>query len=319
MHKENPESLSMGTVALREQLLLLLQEKIGSRVELVDYKIGNQRHDYLVLLAQLHHPSLEVVIKLAGPKAPYACPFDRTAALHRLVAAHTTISMPEVIAVDVSYQKWPWRYMIKAHVPGDEWAIVRRQMNTEQLSSAYRQMGSAVAELHMIQFPAFGELAADGQVRTGYPYLTALRERTNNFIKNARLRDYFFSVLNQYAHLFDDVCTANLCHEDLHKHNILFENRQGQWRLTTILDFDKGWAGHHEIDMARLDLWTGMTNDGFWQAYEAIRPIEPLYKQRRPIYQLLWCLEYAQPTVKHLADTQQVCKELRVPIIESFE
>ncbi|NHZ72411.1 MAG: phosphotransferase [Aquificales bacterium] len=315
----SPESLSMETGALREQLLLLLKQELGSKVELVDYKIGNQRHDYLVLLTQLHCPSLEVVIKLAGPEAPYACPFDRTAALHRLVTAQTTIPMPEVIAVDVSYQKRPWRYMIKAHVPGDEWATVRHQMDAEQLSSAYRQMGNAVAQLHTIQFPAFGELAADGQIQTGQPYLTALRERANGFIENPRLRDAFFSVLNQYAHLFDDVCAATLCHEDLHKHNILFENRQGQWRLTTILDFDKAWAGHHEIDIARLDLWTGMTNEAFWQAYEAIRPIAPLYMQRRPIYQLFWCLEYAQPTVKHLADTQRVCEELGVPIIEHFK
>jgi len=309
----------METDTLREQLLLLLKEELGSKVELVDYKIGNRHHNYLVLLAQLHHPSLEVVIKLAGPEAPIACPFDRTAALHHLVAAHTTISMPEVIAVDVSYQKWPWRYFIKAHVPGDEWAIARHQMNREQLSSAYRQIGNSVAQLHAIQFPAFGELATNGQVRTGHPYLAALRERASGFIKDARLRDYFFSVLNQYTHLFDDICTANLCHEDLHGHNILFENRQGQWHLTTILDFDKAWAGHRETDMARLDLWTGMVNEDFWRAYEAIHPIEPLYKQRRPIYQLFWCLEYARPTVEHLADTQQVCKELGVPIVEHFE
>ena len=239
----------METVTLREQLLLLLKKKIGSQVELVDYKIGNQRHDYLVLLAQLSSPSLEVVIKLAGPEAPYACPFDRTATLHHLVAAQTTISMPEVIAVDVSYHQWPWRYMIKTHVPGDEWATVQHQMNAEQLSSAYRQMGNAVAQLHTIQFPAFGELATDGSVQTGVSYLPALKERASSFIKNVRLRDTFFSVLHQYTYLFDDISTANLCHDDLHKHNILFENRQGQWRLTTILDFDKAWAGHRETDL----------------------------------------------------------------------
>ncbi len=304
---------------MHDQLLLLLREEIGSKVELVDYKIGNQRHDYLVLLVQLQRPSLEVVIKLAGPEAPYYYPFERTAVLHRLVATHTTISMPEVIAVDTSYQKWPWRFMIKTHITGEEWASVQRQMNAEQLSSAYRQMGNAVAQLHTIQFPAFGELAADGHVQASSSYLAALRERASNSIQNARLRDYFFSVLHQYAHLFDDVCVANLCHEDLHKHNILFENQQGQWRLATILDFDKGWAGHRETDLARLDLWTGMTNEDFWQAYEEIYPADTLYQQRRPIYQLLWCLEYAQPTTKHLADTQRVCQELGVLMFEHFD
>lgn len=309
----------MESLISEDFLVQLLKEGLGSKVRLVDYKIGNQHHDYLVLLVQVQQPSLEVVVKLAGPGAPYPCPFDRTAALHRLVAAKTSIPMPEVIAVDTSYRKWPWRYMIKVHVQGDEWARVRHQMNEGQLSNAYRQIGSAVAQLHTIGYPAFGELNVDGQVVKGDPYLIALKERINSSVKNIRLRDYFFSVLSQYSHLFDDICTPNLCHEDLHQHNILFEKRKGQWGLATILDFDKGWAGHREIDTARLDLWTGMTNADFWQAYEEIHKVDTLYKQRRPVYQLLWCLEYAQPTARHLADTQQVCKELGVPPIESFE
>ena len=315
----HPEPLTMETGALQEQLLLLLKEKIGSNVEVVDYRIGNQRHDYLVLLVQLQSPSLEVVIKLAGPEAPYDYPFERTAVIHNLVATHTTILMPEIIAVDVSYQEWPWRYLIKTHIPGTEWDAVRPQMNVEQLSNAYHQIGNAVAQLHMIEFPAFGELAIDGLVEAGRPYLTALKERANSFIKNERLRDTFFTVLNHYTDLFDDVSTANLCHEDLHRYNILFENRQGQWYLTTILDFDKAWAGHRETDLARLDLWTGMTNEAFWQAYNTVRPVDPLYKQRRPIYQLFWCLEVAWSSAKHLDDTRQVCQELGFPVIESFE
>jgi len=309
----------MDTVVPHVQLLLLLRQTFGSKVELVDCQIGNRHHDYLVLLVQLRHPSIKVVVKLAGPEAPLGCPFDRTAALHRLVAARTTVPMPEVLAVDVSYQAWPWRYFIKAHIPGQEWVVARQQMNVEELSDAYRQIGSAVAQLHRIDFPTFGELAADGTAQRDEPYLTALAERAQHLIKSARLQDLFFSVLDKQKHLFLDVCRASLCHEDLHQHNILFQYRQGQWRLATILDFDKAWAGHHETDLARLELWKGMTSKEFWPAYEAICPIEPLYEQRHPIYQLLWCFEYAQPTAEHLADTQYLCAELGLKGFEGFE
>ncbi len=299
-------------------LRLLLKEKIGSGVEIVDYQIGNQRHDYLVVLVQLRSPAMEVVVKLAGPEAPYNYPFERTAVIHHLVAANTTITMPEIIAVDTSYRDWPWRYLIKTHVPGIEWHAVQPQMSAEQLPDAYRQIGNAVAQLHTIAFPAFGELSGEGQVEAGGSYLAVLQARANRLIKTERLRDYFSAVLIRYSHLFADVSTASLCHEDLHRYNILFENRQGQWRLTTILDFDKAWAGHRETDLARLDLWAGMTNEAFWQVYNAVWPVDSLYKQRRPIYQLLWCLEVAWPTTKHLADTRQVCQELGFPVIESF-
>lgn len=309
----------METIISHDLLLQLLQQTFGSKVELINHKIGNQHHDYLVLLVQLRYPSIEVVIKLAGPEAPLASPFERTAMLHRLVATHTTIPMPEVLAVNMSYQTWPWRYFIKAHIPGLEWAVVRRQMSVEELSTAYQQIGNAVAQLHTLHFPTFGELAVDGSVQGDEPYFTALTEHARSSIKHAHLRDLFFSVLEKQRHLFLGVRHASLCHEDLHKHNILFQFQHGQWHLATILDFDKAWAGHHETDLARLELWKGMMSNEFWRSYEAICPLEPLYEQRCPIYQLLWCLEYAQSTKEHLADTQRLCAKLGLSCLERFE
>lgn len=311
--------MSVKTVIPYDQLLQLFQQTFGTKVELVDYKIANQLHDYLVLHIQLRQPSIEVVVKLAGPEAPMASFFDRTAMLHRLVATRTTIPMPEILATNMSYQTWPWRYLIKTYIPGQEWAVVRRQMNKEELSSAYQQIGMAVAQLHTIQFPTFGELAIDGSVQGKEPYLTVFAERARCSIKGAHSRDLFFSVLEKQRHLFLDVRRASLCHEDLHKYNILFQYQQGQWHLATILDFDKAWAGHHEIDLARMEFWRGMMSNEFWRPYEAICPIEPQYKLRRPIYQLLWCLEFAQPTKQHLKDTQRLCAEYGFPIPERFD
>jgi fructosamine-3-kinase len=245
--------------------------------------------------------------------------FDRTAMLHRLVASQTTIPIPEVLAVNMAYQDWPWRYFIKTHIPGQEWAVVRGQMNTEELSDAYRQIGNAVAQLHTIHFPGFGELPVGGGVQGDEAYFPALAQHARLIIQSAHLRDMFISLLEKQKHLFLDVRQANLCHEDLHQHNLLFQYRQGQWRLATILDFDKAWAGHHEIDLARLEFWKGMTSETFWQAYQGAYPIEPMYQQRRPIYQFLWCLEYARPTAEHLADTQHLCAELGLPRFERFD
>jgi fructosamine-3-kinase len=309
----------METVISSDLLLQLLQQTFGTKVELIDCKVGNQDHDYLVLLAQLRHPSIEVVVKLAGPEAVMACSFERTAMLHRLVATHTTIPMPEVIAVNMSFQTWPWRYLIRTHIPGLEWAAVRPQMNVNDLSSAYRQIGNVVAQLHAIRFPTFGELATDGSIERGDSYFPALAERARHSIESARLRDLFFSVLEKHQELFADIRHASLCHEDLHKYNILFHYQQGMWRLATILDFDKAWAGHHEIDLARFEFWEGMLGHDFWQSYEAIHPLESLYRQRRPIYQLLWCFEYARSTAEHLADTRRLCAELGIPRFDRFD
>lgn len=308
-----------GTTVPHDLLRQLLRQTLGAGVELAGCKIANQQHDYFVLLLQLRHPAMKVVAKLAGPAAPLAAAFERTAMLQRLVAAQTTIPMPKTLAVDTSCRDWPWRYCIKTHIPGLEWATARRQMTGEELSDAYRQIGSAVAQLHMIHFPAFGELAANGSVQGDQPYPAALQAHARAIIRSARLCDLFCSALEKRRVLFLDVPRASLCHEDLHKHNILFRRHRGRWRLATILDFDKAWAGHHETDLARLELWQGMTSAEFWESYEAICPVAPLYRERRALYQLLWCLEYARPTAEHLADTQRLCQELGLPRFERFD
>ena len=308
-----------GTAVPHDLLPQLLRQTLGAGVELAGCQIGNQQHDTLVLLLQLRRPAMKVVAKLATPEAPLASAFERTAMLQRLVATQTTIPMPETLAVDTSCRVWPWRYLIKTHIPGQEWAAAQRQMTGEELSDAYRQIGSAVAQLHTIRFPAFGELAPDGSVQGAEPYPVALQEHARSIIRSARLRELFFSALERQRPLFLDVRGASLCHEDLHRHNILFTRHQGRWRLATILDFDKAWAGHHETDLARLELWKGMTSVEFWGPYEAVCPIAPLYRERRPLYQLLWCLEYARPSAEHLADTQRLCKELGLPRLKRFE
>ena len=304
---------------LSEQFQQLIQHTFGSKVEIVKQKVANRHHDYLVLQLQLRRPSIDIIVKIAGPEAQMAGSFDRTAVCHRLVSMHTSITMPEILAVNMSFQTWPWRYLIMTYIPGQEWIIARQQMDTQELSSAYFQIGSAVAQLHGIQFPVFGELNVDGSVQGSGQFLTSLAQRARYSIKSARLRELFFSLLDKYAHLFLDIHQASLCHEDLHGHNILFQIREGHWYLATILDFDKAWAGHHEIDLARLEFWRGMTSTEFWRSYQENCHLDPLYEQRRPIYQLLWCFEYAQSSPKHLSDTQHLCAQLGLPFHERFD
>ncbi len=308
----------MEPFILNEQLIQLLRQIFGTQVELVEVKTGNQQPDYLVLLAHLRHPSLRIVIKLAGPDAQMAGSFDRTAMLHRLVAASTSIPMPEILAVDTSFKTWPWRYLIKTWIPGQEWAIVRQHMDDKALSDAYQQIGMAVAQLHSLQFPLFGELATDGTVIGNEQYLPVLVQRARTCIKGTRARDLFFSVLDKQQLLFRDIHQARLCHEDLHQHNILFRFRRGQWHLATILDFDKAWAGHNEIDLARMEFWRGMMRKEFWQPYEAVCPLDLRYHLRRPIYQLLWCLEVAWLSAEHIRDTQRLCMENGYPVPDRF-
>jgi aminoglycoside phosphotransferase (APT) family kinase protein len=295
----------------RSLLLDLLRRIYGFNTTITNITVLNQHVDYAALTVSIDHPSLQLAVKLAGQDAPYPYPFERTANWQRLVAERTSIPMPEIIAADVSYDNYPWRFFIKSYVPGETWATVRPSLQGAALQQAYEQIGKAVSELHSITFEHF----AFKRPR----YYPQLLERVDASLRNNAIKAQFLDLLEANKSLFADVKQPRLCHDDLHPYNILFRQTDGGWQLATILDFDKAWAGHHEIDLAKMDLWDEMTSEAFWARYTEVIDVDALYLRRRPIYQLWWCLEYAANTPKHLADTRKLCEELGFPIVERFE
>jgi hypothetical protein len=117
----------------RALLLEILHNIYGGDVKIKNIHIVNQHRDYVALVVNIDHPSLQLAIKLAGRHAPYDYPFDRTAYWHKVVSTQTSIPMPEIISVDVSYQDYPWRYLIKTYIPGEEWATVRPKLSAQAL------------------------------------------------------------------------------------------------------------------------------------------------------------------------------------------
>lgn len=295
-----------------EPLPQLLAEVFGSNAVLASWRVLNQHRDYCVLLVQMEQPSCEVIVKLAGPSSVMEAAFERTVLIHKLITTHTSIPVADIVAVETNYTRFPWRYLIQARISGMVWADVVPKLEAKQRLSAYQQIGHAVAQMHSIRFPAFGEIASDkGEVS----FIDALMQRAERTIQQKRLHDAFVEVVKERDEIFESVNQAVLCHDDLHHFNILFRNDRGNWKLVGILDFDKAWAGHSETDLARLDFWDDMTDEGFRMAYEATHSLEPSYEQRRPVYQLLWCLEYAASTPRHIKDLKRLCEELSIPPI----
>ena len=215
------DSMERDTRAL---LVQLLHEQLGSQVELVDTSIAHRREDYVVLLA-----------------------------------THTTIPIGEVLAVDVSYRAWPWRYIINTYLPGQAWTVVRSRMNLQELHHAYQQIGEAVAQSHTISFPHFGEVNSSETAPPEVEYLSVLTQRAYERIVSPRLTTLFLHVVDDHLDLFSDICKATLCHGDLHGNNLLFHRVLGRWQLSAILDFDKTRGGPPGIGFSSLGLvdWDG--------------------------------------------------------------
>jgi fructosamine-3-kinase len=289
----------------------------GTRCTITSYRIMRRSADYLVLLADLTAPTIAVVLKLAGPGAVLACPFDRTAAIMRRVQSRMPRLVAETLAVDVSYHTFPWRYLITTQLPGVRWNAAWQHWTAVDRPRLWRQLGESVALLHSHRFPAYGEISADGTIAGDTSYLSALLARAERRLGNPERLAIFRAALAGRDVLFARTDAACLSHEDLNPTNLLvaFDDRSEGWHLSGIVDFDSAWAGSADADLARLALWEGMTGDGFWTGYGQIRPLTPSEEERRLVHQLLWCLEYASPTPRHHADTGRICAALGLPVI----
>ena len=233
--------------------------------------------------------------------------FERTSAVIAL-ARGAGVPAPAVLAADNTGYAGR-RYLLLEHLDGVPWQQVRPQLDARQIATASEQIADAVLCLQTVSFPSFGEL--DRRARpAGVSLLDALRRRAQLRVVDGRARDAFLRLLDRNAQLFTGQQRPTLCHDDLHHGNLLFRDRGGRWELAALLDWDKAWAGPAESDLARMEFWDDMTGPAFWRVYRAAVPAADEYRERALIYQLLWCLEYADGSARHAADTAALARRL---------
>lgn len=296
----------------------LAREVFGPKCRVLAWHPVEHGDDHAVVFATLVFPARVVVLKLAD--ATSATCFSREANIQQRVARETAVPVCDVLAVDDSCQRFPWRYLMMAHAPGMAWRDGLKRMSPHARYDIFRQLGEATAALHSLTYPRFGEVEDSDSAlpAPGGAYLSALESRARRRIANPAHADLFVAALQAHASDFADLTEPRLTHEDLNPYNLLLvpgDEPDDDWRLAAALDFGSAWAGCSESDIARLELWRGMMGDGFTEGYTASLPIATDYPKRRPIYQLLWCLEYARPTAQHHADTARVCATLGIPPI----
>jgi aminoglycoside phosphotransferase (APT) family kinase protein len=222
----------------------------------------------------------------------------------------------DVLALDITMREWPWEYLIVTQLPGQTWQSLYPRLDPDSRSLALRQIADAAAQLHTLPFDAFGELRPDGSMVDGCSTATdALRGRIWRRLGTDRYRECMLKVLDAHADAFATAPGPTLCHEDLNPNNLLFETVDSRPVLSGVLDFETAWAGLGESDLARLELWRFTGGPALRAGYAERVSLGADYLRRRPVLQLLWCLEYAESGVspRHQADTERVCQELGVP------
>ena len=250
-----------------------------------------------------------IVVKVAE-SATDAAHFERTSAVVA-AARRVGVPVPRVLAADDSGRAGPWAFLALEYVDGESWRNVRPRLGPEEVQDAHRQIGAALAALHTVSFTSFGELDS-GLRPSGETLLASLRSRARLRITDDDARIIFERALDRHERLFGPDVRPALCHDDLHHDNVVFRPGPAGWQLAAILDWDKAWAGPAESDCARVAFWDDMTGPGFWEAYPDARAHTPEQRLRAEIFQLLWCLEFDDPSPRHAADTATLRRRLGV-------
>jgi Ser/Thr protein kinase RdoA (MazF antagonist) len=281
----------------------------GSQVKHFD--VLRQDLDYWIVAADTGAGDA-LVIKLAAPSASVPS-FAAAKAKHDLVRGSVEIPMSQMLAGDDSCMVLPFRYSVQTKLFGEEWFTRRGQLDDPTRDRALAALGDVIGRLHTPIMMGFGALpGAEGSDGFG-----AICERSMSIIRQLQLRDGFLELLMRHERLWSGLVEPGITHDDLHGFNILFHPDRPT-EVSGILDFDKAWSGPVESDLARMELWRGMTGRTFIEAYRARVPELSGYADRRPFYQLLWCLEFAQNTAEHLGTTNELALRLGMAPIEGF-
>ena len=113
--------------------------------------------------------------------------------------------VPEVLAIDTSGGTWPVRYLITSFVPGRVWAEAHSDFADNDRAALLAELGHAVARIHALDFPAFGDLGRSGDVVDPGTYVQALTSRARRRIANPRHVELFQSLLEAHHRELSDV------------------------------------------------------------------------------------------------------------------
>src|SRR5690348_13508557 len=167
----------------RDDIEALAREVFGPKCRVLAWHPLTHEADHAVVFATLVFPARVVVLKLAY--ATSATHISREAAIQRRVARETTVPVCEVMAVDDSCQRFPWRYLMMAHAPGMAWRDGLKRMSPHARYDIFRQFGEVTAALHSLRYSQFGEVDSDlphpshggGQGEGSAAFLSALEAR----------------------------------------------------------------------------------------------------------------------------------------------
>jgi hygromycin-B 7''-O-kinase len=216
-----------------------------------------------------------------------------------LVQNRLSVTAPRVLLADDSKRLLDLNFILMSKLEGTLLGLggLEPILTSQQLESAYVQIGRLLREFHRIPMKAFGYIGADGLMKehaTNRAYLSFQFDRKlKEFCDRggaAGLAQQTAESAARWSHLLDECTRPVFCHNDLHAGNLLAEMENAAVRLTGVLDFEGALAGDPLMDVAKAIYYLPeQTRRALLKGYGDVG--RPHWSQTLDLYHLYFVLE----------------------------
>ena len=153
-------------------------------------------------------------------------------------------------------------FTLMEYVPGDLACSLAKDLSEEAYYALGHALGTLLSKVHSVQFPGTGALNAhleisDPHSNLGDTWLAYMREVMHGKRAEERLgsRDCqrVLQLLNDYEEELHALSpTQCLVHSDFNLKNILVQQKEKRWKVTSLLDWEFAHAGSPLVDIGNF-------------------------------------------------------------------
>ncbi len=264
-----------------------------------------------------HHP-FRVILKIIGDRG--IGERDVEHAVERILGGVDRVRVPEVICLDDSRAIVPFRYYLRAHIPGLQWSDVLSLLSPPDGVSLAQRCGEMLGAFHGVEAEGFGEIGGE---ESSLPLTSILLDRAMETlgkvvekagIDSGEERAIEERLLGSRS-LLDLDRRPQLTHRRLTSADILVKKEGGEWIVTGLLGTGSSAMWNHMWDMASLARQIGDDHADLLEALEdshygiVSRPDD--YGERLEVYRILESLEYLERTCGDQETTEKLIGRIK--------
>jgi aminoglycoside phosphotransferase (APT) family kinase protein len=231
--------------------------------------------------------------------------YAKEAFFSRLVHERTDVPAPWPYLIDASTDIFGWMYAIMPRLHGIDVGNpdVRKKLSAGDRLGLARAMGEALARLHALTWPHYGEY--DPDAGTIVPIETSFAEwsvaKAHDWL--ARCRAASEATTEDDVSWVEEVLDAGrgalaiepeaptFAFRDYKENNVVAMRTDGRWRVTGVFDLGEAYFGDGEADFSRSIAFYMREDEtlarAFLAGYRARRDLRQGWEDRFPVYMLM--------------------------------